>query len=65
MTELSSTDTSEPTGRRWGVAAVARGPESGFEVRDPHGDVGLIQIDRKRFLVESEFRFATARSSPC
>ena len=58
MTEPSSPDTSESTGtdgawQRWRVA-----PKSGFEVRDPHGDVGLIQIDRKRFQVEREFRFA-------
>jgi hypothetical protein len=38
---------------RWRVAT-----DSGFEVRHPDGDVGLIQIDRKRFLVESPFRFA-------
>jgi hypothetical protein len=33
-------------------------PSSGFEVRDPSGAVGLVQIDRKRFLVEAPFRFA-------
>lgn len=57
MTELSSTDTSESTGtdgawQRWRVA-----PKSGFEVRGSH-DVGLIQIDKNRFRVEREFRFA-------
>jgi Protein of unknown function (DUF1353) len=32
-------------------------PESGFEVRDPRGEIGLIQIDRKNFLVSKPFRF--------
>jgi hypothetical protein len=38
---------------RWRAA-----PSSGFEAGNPTGDVGLVQIDRKRFLVESPFRFA-------
>lgn len=38
--------------RPWRVA-----PRSGFEVLDPNGDVGLIQIDKKQFLVAKPFRF--------
>lgn len=41
-----------PLWTRWRVA-----PESGFEVCDPAGEVGLIQIDNKRFLVTNPFRF--------
>ena len=33
-------------------------PTSGFEVDEPHGNVGFIQIDRKRFLVRDAFRFS-------
>lgn len=33
-------------------------PESGFEVNDPQGEVGLVQIDAKRFLVTNPFRFS-------
>jgi hypothetical protein len=40
---------------RWRVA-----PGSGFEVRDPSGDVGLVQIDKKQFLVTRPFRFSDA-----
>jgi hypothetical protein len=36
----------------WRVA-----PGSGFEVRNEHGHIGLVQIDRQRFLVLDEFRF--------
>ena len=50
MTELRATDTS------WHPWRVA--PDSGFEVQSPDGDVGLVQIDRKRFLVEHPFRFS-------
>ncbi len=32
-------------------------PGSGFEVRDPRGAVGLIQINRSQFLVTQPFRF--------
>jgi hypothetical protein len=39
--------------RPWRVA-----PGSGFEVLDPNGEVGLIQIDNKRFLVAKPFRFS-------
>jgi hypothetical protein len=58
MTEQLTVDASgaskpETSWRRWRVA-----PDSGFEVRHENGDVGLIQIDRKQFLVESPFRFA-------
>ena len=41
--ERSATDGWRP----WRVA-----PDSGFEVRDGDGSVGLVQIDAKRFLVE-------------
>jgi hypothetical protein len=51
--DASGASTAAPSWRRWRVA-----PDSGFEVRNEHGDVGLIQIDRKQFLVESPFRFA-------
>jgi hypothetical protein len=50
MTELRATDA---VWRPWRVA-----PGSGFEVDNADGDVGLVQIDRKRFLVECPFRFA-------
>jgi hypothetical protein len=33
-------------------------PTSGFEVDEPQGNVGFIQIDRKRFLVRDAFRFS-------
>lgn len=33
-------------------------PHSGFEVSDPDGQVGLIQIDPKQFLVTEPFRFS-------
>ncbi len=36
-------------------------PESGFEVRDGGGRVGLVQIDRTNFLVTKEFRFRDER----
>lgn len=35
-------------------------PTSGFEVADPKGQVGLIQIDKKQFLVTKAFRFNKA-----
>lgn len=41
--------------RPWTPWRVAK--RSGFEVRDSSGEVGLIQIDAKRFLVTEEFRF--------
>jgi hypothetical protein len=53
VTEASNAAEAEASWHRWRAA-----PESGFEVRSPTGDVGLVQIDRKRFLVESPFRFA-------
>ena len=58
MTELSATDVSEPPAGEtsWHPWRVA--PDSGFEVADPSGNVGLIQINRKKFLVENAFRFA-------
>jgi len=40
----------------WSPWRVARG--SGFEVRDPQGEVGLVQIDPSRFLVTKAFRFS-------
>jgi hypothetical protein len=33
-------------------------PDSGFEVDDPTGSVGIVQIDHKRFLVQHRFRFS-------
>ncbi len=33
-------------------------PSSGFEVRDPLGEVGLTQIDRSQFLITRAFRFS-------
>jgi hypothetical protein len=33
-------------------------PASGFEAASPTGEVGLVQIDKKQFLVEHPFRFA-------
>ena len=58
MTGLSATDVSEPSAGEtsWHPWRVA--PDSGFEVADPSGNVGLIQVNRKKFLVENEFRFA-------
>ena len=40
----------------WSPWRVAR--NSGFEVLDPGGDVGLVQIDRSQFLVTKAFRFS-------
>ena len=34
--------------------------KSGFEVCDPLGEVGLVQIDRKQFLVSKKFRFTNS-----
>jgi hypothetical protein len=58
MTGLSATDVSKPPAGEtsWHPWRVA--PDSGFEVADPSGNVGLIQVNRKKFLVENEFRFA-------
>jgi hypothetical protein len=59
MTELRAADVSESSMTdAWYPWRVA--PESGFEVRSPDGDVGLVQIDPKRFFVESPFRFSEA-----
>jgi hypothetical protein len=44
------------TAAAWTPWRVA--PRSGFEVDEPHGNVGFIQIDRKRFLVRDAFRFS-------
>ena len=49
MVDSSIEDTS------WMPWVVA--PTSGFEVRDPRGAVGLIQISRSQFLVTQPFRF--------
>ncbi len=49
MVDSSIEDTS------WKPWVVA--PESGFEVQDPRGAVGLIQINRTQFLVTQPFRF--------
>ena len=40
----------------WSPWCVAR--QSGFEVHDPSGEVGLVQIDAAQFLVTAEFRFS-------
>jgi hypothetical protein len=40
----------------WNPWCVA--PSSGFEVDDPHGNVGLIQVDAENFLVTTSFRFS-------
>ena len=42
----------------WSPWRVAR--NSGFEVCDPLGEVGLVQIDRKQFLVTKKFRFTNS-----
>lgn len=56
MTELRARDSEPPvTDPAWNPWRVA--PDSGFEVRGPDGHVGIVQIDRKRFLVENPFRF--------
>lgn len=48
-----------PTGdEQWTPWIVA--PQSGFEVRGDSGAVGLIQIDRTRFVVSDRFRFGGA-----
>ncbi len=44
-----------PTCTPWRVAK-----ESGFEVHDETGEVGLVQIDAAQFLVTEEFRFSDA-----
>ena len=44
------------TAASWSPWRVAR--SSGFEVRDPQGEVGLVQIDPSRFLVTKAFRFS-------
>lgn len=47
---------SSSSGRvRWRVA-----PDSGFEVDDPKGSVGLVQRDPKQFLVTNQFEFSDA-----
>jgi len=48
----TETRTADPPWLPWRVA-----PDSGFEVRSADGSVGLVQIDRKQFLVEHPFRF--------
>jgi Protein of unknown function (DUF1353) len=50
---MTDPSTSAVTWTPWRVA-----PASGFEVDEPHGNVGFIQIDRKRFLVRDAFRFS-------
>lgn len=46
------------TDAEWTPWRVAAG--SGFEVQDPAGALGLVQIDRKQFLVTRPFRFSNA-----
>ena len=45
-----------PSESAWTPWRVA--PRSGFEVADPSGSVGLVQIDDRRFLVQQAFRFS-------
>lgn len=45
----------DETGGEWTPWRVV--PGSGFEVSDPTGSVGIVQIDHKRFKVLNEFRF--------
>lgn len=51
--DVSKPPAGETSWHPWRVA-----PDSGFEVADASGNVGLIQVNRKKFLVENEFRFA-------
>lgn len=53
--EIADPSNSAASWRPWRVA-----PGSGFEVCDPSGEVGLIQIDKKQFLVTKPFRFSDA-----
>jgi hypothetical protein len=53
MTEVPTSDAA------WTPWCVAR--TSGFEVRDDAGQVALVQIDAKRFLVTKAFRFSDER----
>jgi hypothetical protein len=48
----AETPSGDPSWRPWRVAE-----SSAFEVDNPDGVVGLVQIDRKQFLVDSPFRF--------
>jgi hypothetical protein len=52
------TDPSKPDAL-WLPWKVAQ--KSGFEVCDPNGEVGLIQIDKKQFSVTKPFRFSDER----
>ena len=56
--ELPSVDPA-PAGSSWQPWRVA--PDSGFEVQQPTGYVGLLQRDRQRFDVEHPFRFSDPR----
>ena len=49
---MSDATSSGTTWMPWRVA-----PDSGFEVADPSGSVGIVQIDDRRFLVLHTFRF--------
>jgi Protein of unknown function (DUF1353) len=51
----SPTTAPSTSAAKWTPWRVA--PTSGFEVDEQHGNVGFIQIDRKRFLVRDAFRF--------
>ena len=50
---MSDPTPAEVSWQPWRVA-----PESGFEVDDPRGEVGLNQIDEKQFIVTRKFRFS-------
>ena len=49
---MTDTGTTVQNWVRWRVAT-----SSGFEVDDPSGEVGLVQIDATQFLVTKTFRF--------
>lgn len=53
MVEMTDPSSGEETWHPWRVAR-----DSGFEVLDSGGAVGLIQIDKKQFLVTKPFRFS-------
>jgi hypothetical protein len=55
--DMSETEV-DPAGTAWTPWRVV--PDSGFEVADPSGSVGIVQIDHHRFVVLNAFRFADA-----
>ncbi len=53
---MTSTSNPDAEWRPWTVAQ-----DSGFEVCDPKGEIGLIQIDKKQFAATRPFRFSDER----